>query len=268
MPTNHTARRYWMICPDFLGNPVEKHHMEVCFPTHISVSTVVATWLMPGLRTLVLPQVLSTEIHLVAEKEKDTTAGYLRLRSILPGYTKCFVLVPIMAFVQPVLPLRASKRCSSEVTCPRMGPWKPGEKDAAFQQQQEILARRRDKKRSERYFEEVQKRRDVIEERIAARRIDVRDGEDPLQQWKEMKEKGLIDEAGYSEIDESGIPIPMASFGIPKYDNGGRFDLKLPHVEHGYSDESADVMGNAGKAIKRFFGWGKDDQKGQATDEK
>lgn len=43
----------------------------------------------------------------------------------------------------------------------------------------------------------------------------------------------------------------MASFGIPKYDNGERFDLRLPYVDAGYEDPDADIMGR----IKNWF-WG------------
>ena len=38
-----------------------------------------------------------------------------------------------------------------------------------------------------------------------------------------------------------------------KYDNGGRFDLRLPYAEQGYVDEDSDVMGK----ISSFFGGGK-----------
>lgn len=140
-----------------------------------------------------------------------------------------------------------------------MGPWRPGEKDAAFKKQQEILARRRNKKTKKEYFDNVRERRREREEKLAEKRLVVRDGEDPLIPWQRLKDKGLIDEAGYGPEDEGGIPIPMASFGIPKYDNGGRFDLKLPHVEIGYTDEDADVMKKAGKAFRKFFGQGDKD---------
>lgn len=137
-----------------------------------------------------------------------------------------------------------------------MGPWKKGEKDEAFLQQQEILARRRDKKRNKQYFDDIHKRRAEVEEDFQNRQLKVKEGEDPLIPWKEMKDKGYIDEGGYSEEDEGGIPIPMASFGIPYYDRGGRFDLKLPHVEHGYEDPDADIMAKAGKKLKNLFGFG------------
>lgn len=138
---------------------------------------------------------------------------------------------------------------------PHMGPWRSGEKDAAYEQQQEILKRRRDKRRNKEYFDNVQQRRNAREASFQEKRLVVQQGEDPLVPWKKLKEKGLIDDAGYGEEDQGGIPIPMASFGIPKYDNGGRFDLKLPHVEHGYTDDDADVMGKAGQAFKKFFGF-------------
>ena len=143
-----------------------------------------------------------------------------------------------------------------------MGPWKKGEKDEAFRQQQEILARRRDKSRNRKYFQDVEHRRHEIQDNFQKRQLKVEDGVDPLIAWKKMKEDGLIDDAGYGEEDDGGIIIPMASFGIPKYDNGGRFDLKLPHVEHGYTDPDADIMKKAGDAFKNIFGFGnsKDDK--------
>lgn len=142
-----------------------------------------------------------------------------------------------------------------------MGPWKKGEKDEAFRRQQEILARRRDAQKSAKYFEEMEKRRANVEQFFNERMLKVKEGEDPIVAWRELKEKGYIDESGYSEMDEGGIPIPMASFGIPKYDRGGRFDLKLPHVEHGYTDPDADIMSKAGKAFRKWFGFGKKDEK-------
>ena len=38
-----------------------------------------------------------------------------------------------------------------------------------------------------------------------------------------------------------------------QYDNGGRFDLRLPYADQGYVDEDADVMGK----ITDFFGGNK-----------
>lgn len=151
---------------------------------------------------------------------------------------------------------------------PCMGPWKQGEKDEAFRQQQEILARRRDKKENSKYFEEMKKRRESVEEYYDDRRLKVPIGEDPIIAWKKLKDEGKIDESQYTAMDEGGIPIPMASFGIPKYDNGGRFDLRLPHVEFGYSDPDADIMSKAGNAIKNLFGLKKEEKKADDDDTK
>lgn len=164
----------------------------------------------------------------------------------------------------------SDKKISPRRTPPAMGPWRKGEKDEAFEKQQEILARRRDKNRNSDYFEEIKKRREAIEQYYDKRRLKVPHGEDPIVAWKKLKEEGLIDESAYTELDEGGIPIPMASFGIPQYDNGGRFDLRLPHVEIGYTDEDADVMSKAGNALKKLFGFGKKkkDDAQTADDEK
>jgi len=51
----------------------------------------------------------------------------------------------------------------------------------------------------------------------------------------------------------------MFCFYRGKYDNGGRFDLRLPYAEQGYVDEDADVMGKIGS----FFGGGKKKAKEQ-----
>lgn len=45
----------------------------------------------------------------------------------------------------------------------------------------------------------------------------------------------------------------MHSFIWIQYDNGGRFDLRLPYADQGYIDEDADVMGK----ISGFFGGNK-----------
>lgn len=121
-----------------------------------------------------------------------------------------------MAFAAPAsLPCRrAATSRAGRVACPRMGPWRAGEKDAAFELQQQILARRRDKQRNKEYFDSVRERRDDQEAKLAEKRLVVRDGEDPLVPWQRLKDKGFIDEAGYAEEDEGGIPVPMASFGI------------------------------------------------------
>ena len=43
------------------------------------------------------------------------------------------------------------------------------------------------------------------------------------------------------------IPFPVNPIGMPEYDNGERFDLRLPYVDNGWVDEDADVMGKLGR---------------------
>lgn len=54
------------------------------------------------------------------------------------------------------------------------------------------------------------------------------------------------------------IPLPslplQVPFGNTKYDEGERFDLRLPYVDEGYVDESASL----GNTLKRLFGFGKE----------
>ena len=54
-----------------------------------------------------------------------------------------------------------------------------------------------------------------------------------------------------------GIIIPIAPFGMPEYDGGERFDLRLPHVDNGWVDEDAAF----GKTMARIFRWQKKEDK-------
>lgn len=65
-----------------------------------------------------------------------------------------------------------------------------------------------------RYFDQVDKRREELEEYRSERTLKVTEGEDPLIPWKKMKEAGFIDDAGYPDEEEGGsadggIPLPM-----------------------------------------------------------
>ena len=46
------------------------------------------------------------------------------------------------------------------------------------------------------------------------------------------------------------IIVPITPFGMPEYDGGERFDLRLPYVDNGWVDEDADPM----KQFRRFIG--------------
>mmetsp|Transcript_21761 Transcript_21761/g.35992 ORF Transcript_21761/g.35992 Transcript_21761/m.35992 type:complete len:155 (+) Transcript_21761:56-520(+) len=128
------------------------------------------------------------------------------------------------------------------------------ERQEAFEAQQRVLARRRNKKKQEEYFADVQTRRKEVSETIRAKKLQIRAGEDPIEAWKRLKEEGKIKDLGYEADPEGSIPMPMASFGIPKYDNGERFDLRLPYADTGYEDKDADVMGKVGKFFGGIFG--------------
>jgi len=52
----------------------------------------------------------------------------------------------------------------------------------------------------------------------------------------------------------SSLPPLQVPFGNTKYDEGERFDLRLPYVDEGYVDESASL----GNTLKRLFGFGKE----------
>jgi hypothetical protein len=40
--------------------------------------------------------------------------------------------------------------------------------------------------------------------------------------------------------------MPASPIDIPKYDEGQRFDLRLPYAERGYEDPDSDLMGKIG----------------------
>eukprot|EP01031_Cornospumella_fuschlensis_P033064 gene33064-39996_t len=113
------------------------------------------------------------------------------------------------------------------------------------------------------YFEEVEEKRKIAskesKEKIWATAVG--DKEDPLNKWKEAKVNGKINPLGYepepSKSDSKlgvNIVIPVNPIGMPRYDNGERFDLRLPYAERGYEDPSADVIGNLWGGIKKIFG--------------
>mmetsp|Transcript_49466 Transcript_49466/g.121438 ORF Transcript_49466/g.121438 Transcript_49466/m.121438 type:complete len:196 (-) Transcript_49466:236-823(-) len=127
------------------------------------------------------------------------------------------------------------------------------EMEEEYQRMQATLARRRKKDENAKYFEEVEERRKKVEEDRKKTKFELKEGEDPLIEWKKLQERGDVKPLGYENEPEGGIPIPMASFQIPRYDNGMRFDLRLPYADKGYEDPDADFMGK----LKKMFGMGK-----------
>eukprot|EP00586_Coscinodiscus_wailesii_P020127 CAMPEP_0172492616 /NCGR_PEP_ID=MMETSP1066-20121228/23824_1 /TAXON_ID=671091 /ORGANISM="Coscinodiscus wailesii, Strain CCMP2513" /LENGTH=219 /DNA_ID=CAMNT_0013262347 /DNA_START=66 /DNA_END=722 /DNA_ORIENTATION=- len=140
--------------------------------------------------------------------------------------------------------------------------------DEEWEAQQEILrARRAPQAEREKYFANVEKRRQKAsqdqKDRWAWQTKKYKKGEDPIDEWRKRRESGQISDLNDQYGDPKkigGIPLPMPSFGVGgefgvggKFDNGGRFDLRLPYADQGYVDEDADVMGKIGK----MFGGGK-----------
>ena len=65
-----------------------------------------------------------------------------------------------------------------------------------------------------------------------------------------------------------GIIIPIAPFGMPEYDGGERFDLRLPHVDNGWVDEDAAFGKTVSRITRRIFGRQKKSDKDAMNDVK
>eukprot|EP00629_Pelagomonadales_sp_RCC1024_P012727 CAMPEP_0119262760 /NCGR_PEP_ID=MMETSP1329-20130426/2387_1 /TAXON_ID=114041 /ORGANISM="Genus nov. species nov., Strain RCC1024" /LENGTH=189 /DNA_ID=CAMNT_0007262435 /DNA_START=162 /DNA_END=729 /DNA_ORIENTATION=- len=129
-------------------------------------------------------------------------------------------------------------------------------KDEQMAEQQRILKLRQDPKARNQYFDKVDKKRmDLQQQQVTKWGFQKDQSADPLVRWKELRESGEIGnlKTGLGtdgEKREGGIQIPFPSFGVGgsagvggEYDNGERFDLRLPYVDQGYEDPDADVMG-------------------------
>ena len=100
-------------------------------------------------------------------------------------------------------------------------------RDETFKRQQEILAKRR---KGGRIDEEANKRRAKVsgfmKKTLSKKEMD------------EIKtENTKAANALSKEAVKGGIPFPMASFGMPEFDGGERFDLRGPYAEEGWVDE-------------------------------
>ena len=129
-------------------------------------------------------------------------------------------------------------------------------KDEMMREQKEILSRRQDKDKTRDYFKKVDEKRVQAQKEQVDRWAFQRDPTaDPLIAWKKMRKEGKIGDLKTGlgvdgEKREGGIPLPLPSFGVGgeagvggQYDNGERFDLRLPYADQGYVDEDADFMG-------------------------
>ncbi|KAI8101050.1 hypothetical protein M9434_005430 [Picochlorum sp. BPE23] len=128
------------------------------------------------------------------------------------------------------------------------------EKEAQFRAQQEILARRKNNSWQQ----------GVKERRAKASRY-MQDPEFKKQCDEENRKKFLAKkEAEGPEPKGFAFIVPIAPFGMPEYDGGERFDLRLPYVDNGWVDEDADPV----RQFKRFIGLEKKEKRDENDDKK
>ena len=135
-------------------------------------------------------------------------------------------------------------------------PQKNAAKDEQWRIQQDVLKRRQSKEATNKYFDAVDANRQKAKQEQVTKWAFQRDPtQDSLIGWKKLRDAGEIGDLKTGlGVDgkkrEGGLPIPLPSFGLGgeagvggEYDNGERFDLRLPYVDQGYEDPDADVMG-------------------------
>lgn len=146
-------------------------------------------------------------------------------------------------------------------------PEKERQKEEMFQEQQRILEMRKNKNSREQYFKDVEDRRNQATAKAKAKMSPstTKGNVDPMKAWLKIKEKGLVaPPTRYDdEPDDLSIPIPLNPIGMSEYDEGARFDLRLPYVDKGYVDEDATISG----AFRKLFGGGKTTKKEEIQEE-
>ncbi|DBA79664.1 TPA: hypothetical protein ACH3X1_008340 [Trebouxia sp. C0004] len=118
------------------------------------------------------------------------------------------------------------------------------ERDEQWEAQQEVLKRRRS---------------NLWQNDVEARRAEVRKYQTNPAYKKQVDDERRARKKAEKkdEVPKWGIIIPIAPFGMPEYDGGERFDLRLPHVDNGWVDEDAAF----GKTMARIFRWQKKEDK-------
>eukprot|EP01041_Mallomonas_annulata_P006194 gene6194-12548_t len=142
---------------------------------------------------------------------------------------------------------------------------KEAAKEEQMKIQQEILARRKNKSGMKKYFDSVEDRRKETQKIVSQNNWrEEKNDVDPITKWKDSLEKGTVKKIGYepepSKTDSLfglNIIVPINPIGIGKYDDGERFDLRLPYAERGYEDPDADVLGKLGQGFSNLFNFGK-----------
>ena len=118
--------------------------------------------------------------------------------------------------------------------------------DPMYAQQQEILRKRRS---GANLTKEVNARRANVS-RFINKKL-------PAAEQKKIEEKNRAKANALSkEAVKGGIPLPMASFGMPEFDGGERFDLRGKYVDDGWVDPEDLKKGNGGGLFGGLFGKG------------
>mmetsp|Transcript_19051 Transcript_19051/g.31875 ORF Transcript_19051/g.31875 Transcript_19051/m.31875 type:complete len:236 (+) Transcript_19051:2330-3037(+) len=135
---------------------------------------------------------------------------------------------------------------------------KEAEKEEQWRIQQEKLAQRKNKVGMQKYFEGVEegrKQRSAKAKRTLWSKS--MDKVDPLEKWKAARDRGDVKKIGYDPAPAKSesklgfnLVVPVNPIGISQYDEGERFDLRLPYAERGYEDPDADVMGKFANLFK------------------
>jgi len=173
--------------------------------------------------------------------------------------TAAALLVAAAAALQPAAPRRAVQTRRHGFFEDLFGsddPAKNAARDEQWRIQQDVLKRRQSKEATNKYFDDVDANRQKAKQEQVTKWAFQRDPtQDSLIGWKKLRESGEIGDLKTGlgtdgKKREGGLPIPLPSFGLGgeagvggEYDNGERFDLRLPYVDQGYEDPDADVMG-------------------------
>eukprot|EP00873_Tetraselmis_striata_P016346 jgi/Tetstr1/436610/TSEL_025406.t1 len=144
-------------------------------------------------------------------------------------------------------------------------PAKEAAKQAEWEAQQAVLEARRAGKALESSKQRRAKVSQYIEDEKVAKKKAWSEGKNVLLPGQKKSGIAAIREQyGVSddgEQDENkgrvGFVLPMNSIGMPKYDQGSRFDLEAPYADEGYVDESD----KGGFNLGRILGFGKNKEK-------
>mmetsp|Transcript_22282 Transcript_22282/g.52976 ORF Transcript_22282/g.52976 Transcript_22282/m.52976 type:complete len:196 (+) Transcript_22282:75-662(+) len=116
--------------------------------------------------------------------------------------------------------------------------------------QREMLERRRNPKKMQAYNDQVASKRAKLQDEKDVWGFQGKNekGFDPLTEWKRLKNEGKITVG--SQLERDPTSSRLGSEGLVDV----RTDERLPYIDQGYVDESADAMGN----LMNLFGRKKD----------